>query len=86
MAGTVTWVDCETPKCPACKANLTHHAGNGVPAPGDIVICMHCETALLYDTHGDDLIVRLPATPAEAAEVAELVSNALKSDSNPDIC
>jgi hypothetical protein len=47
---------------------------------------MHCETALLYDTHGDDLIVRLPATPAEAAEVAELVSNALKSDSNPDIC
>ena len=70
----------EVPTCPGCGAKLNNHAGHSVPRPNDIVICLHCETPLLYDTlENGDLVVRLPATPQEVAEIDEIVGKILKS-------
>lgn len=74
-------VQAEIPRCPACKVQLSMHAGSCMPEEGDISICAQCGNLALFTCNKDgEFGLRLAMSPEELKRCKEAVRKILQSD------
>lgn len=73
MSQRIVTANLAPPACPGCNTELTAHAGDGVPADGDVSICAYCMTASIFELDQNGYKLRKPRTKAERKACAEAI-------------
>lgn len=60
------------PACLRCGRKLNAHSGDGVPADGDVSVCLYCFKVSFYEWTGTALCLREAKTAEDLATVADV--------------